>query len=139
MRLFKNKSLHHKKKSLHSKKHSEKIEIKDNLQNKVQQINFEEFVGHTVTVYVNAGGMAGNGFTGVLLQQTATYIRLLVLPSIPPSCSLGSKCRSNDNNNILHCMFCPFNRNSTLGSTADILISNIVAFVHNTLTDGYCQ
>lgn len=139
MKLFKNKSSHHKKNSHHRKKYSDEIEIKDNLGKNMRQIDFKEFLGQTVTVYVNAGGMAGNGFTGVLLQQTATYIRLLVLPSIPPSCSLGSKCRSNDNNNILHCMFCPFNRNATLGSTADILISNIVAFVHNALSDGYHQ
>lgn len=126
MKLFKKKSSHHKA------KHIEKLQIVGDLKNSIREINFEEYIGCTVTLFVNAGGLAGKGFTGVLLGQTATYIRLLILPSVPPSCSLGKECKGNDNN-ILLCLSCPFNENKTLGAMAEILITSIVAFVHNDL------
>jgi hypothetical protein len=130
MKLFKKKSSHHKT------KHIKKLTTESDLQKNIPKINFERYIGCTVTLYVDAGGIAGNGFSGVLLGQTGTYIRLLVLPSKPPACSLGNACKS-DTNNILLCMFCPFNTNVTLGTIAEISITSIVAFVHNSLSNDY--
>ncbi|MHB8064519.1 MAG: hypothetical protein ACYDG2_18115 [Ruminiclostridium sp.] len=130
MKLFKKKSLHHKAK--HKKKHP----IESDLKKSIQKINFEEYIGCTVMIYVDAGGIAGNSFSGVLLGQTATYITLLVLPSKPPSCSLGKTCKGHTNN-VLLCVFCPFNDNSTIGKIAEISITSIVAFVHNNWSKVY--
>lgn len=125
----------HKKKSSHHKKkcnpnHYEKVDLDKYIQENIKNLEFKEFIGHTVTIYVNCGGLAGNGFTGVIISQETTYIRLLILPATPPSCSLKSECLAKSNNTIL-CASCPFNNNVTVGSVAEILTSNIVAFVHN--------
>ncbi len=123
-----------KKKSLHKKtKHNEKV--RDSMiprENKkcIQEINFKAFVGQTVTLYVNAGGDAGRGFTGVLLGQSSGVVRLLVLPKAAPLCTLGNACKGI-NDNIMFCLFCPYNKKVSLGSIAEISISSIVAFVHN--------
>jgi len=120
-----------KKKSLnHKSRHTQKLPIESNLKKSIQVFDFEEYIGHTITVYVDAGGMAGKGFTGVLTAQTETYIRLLVLPSVPPSCSLGNAC-GYKTDNILFCLFCPHNKNVTMGAVVEISITSIVAFVHN--------
>lgn len=126
MKLFKKKSSHHKVKN------AIKIPMEISPEKSIREINFEEYIGHTVTLFVNAGGLGGNGFTGVLIGKTDTYIRLLVIPSRPPACSLGNACKSNSNN-VLFCLSCPFNDNAALGTIAEISITSIVAFVHNNL------
>ncbi len=101
----------------------------------ITDMNFEGYVGQTVTVYVNAGGAAGKGFTGVLMSRTDTYIRLLVMPALPPACSLGNPCgRGADN--ILFCALCQYNANSSMGAMAVIPMRNVVAFVHSTVHSG---
>ncbi len=100
----------------------------------VFDMNFRQFTGQTVTVFVNAGGEVGKGFTGVLLDSTHTYIKLLMLPAMPPACSLGNACSSHDD--ILFCGLCPFNKKASVGSVAVIPISNIAAFVHNTMSSS---
>ncbi|EPR12918.1 hypothetical protein [Ruminiclostridium papyrosolvens] len=97
---------------------------------KKQHINYGEYEGQTVTVFVNSGGAAGNGFTGVLLLQTDSYLKLLILPSAPPQCSLGNACCGKDVN-LLFCTLCPYNR--TLGSVAEIPLEAVTAFVHNSI------
>lgn len=124
MKLFKKKSSHHKAIQ------AENILSEGNIKKTVYQMDFKEYEGRTVTIYVNAGGLVGNGFTGVMLGQTGTSIRLLITPSTPPSCSLGSTCNGNTDN-ILLCLSCPFNKNATLGAIAEIPFISIVAFVHN--------
>ncbi len=94
------------------------------------ELNFKQYIGQTVTVFVNAGGEVGKGFTGVLLGSTNTYIKLLILPSMPPACSLGNACTCNSDN-ILFCALCPFNKKASAGSTAIIPIDAISAFIHN--------
>lgn len=121
-----------KKKSIHHKKKYEKIELDIHIQGKLDNTNFDEFIGRTVTVYVNSGGLAGNGFTGVLIGKEDTYIRLLIMPATPPACSLNSECFAKSSNTLL-CISCPFNDNVTVGAIAEILISSIVAFVHNNI------
>ncbi|QNU67837.1 hypothetical protein EHE19_005125 [Ruminiclostridium herbifermentans] len=124
----KKKSSHHKKR--YDTKYYEKVDIdvykKENLRN----LDFEEFIGNTVTIFVNCGGAAGSGFTGVIIGKEPTYIRLLILPATPPSCSLTNDCLARNNNTIL-CSSCPHNNNASVGVVAEILISSIVAFVHN--------
>ncbi|HEY5585930.1 MAG TPA: hypothetical protein VIK78_15750 [Ruminiclostridium sp.] len=120
------------KKSVHKEaKHTEKIPMENNSKKSIHKINFEQYIGQTVTVYVNAGGLVGNGFTGVLMGRSDTFIKLLVIPQGPPACSLGNACNSSNTGNVLFCLFCPFNKNVTLGTIAEISIMSIVAFVHN--------
>lgn len=97
---------------------------------KKQHINYSEYEGQTVTVFVNSGGAAGNGFTGILLLQTDSYLKLLMLPSEPPQCSLGNSCCGKDVN-LLFCTLCPYNL--TLGSVAEIPLEAVTAFVHNSI------
>lgn len=103
---------------------------------KLIHINFDEYLGQTVTIYVNAGGAVGNGFTGVLLMCTCAYIKLLVRPSIAPMCSMGNSCNGK-NLNPLFCTFCPHADKGPLGTIVDIPITAIVAFVHNALGHGH--
>lgn len=120
-----------KKKSLrHKVKHTENVTIESISQKSLCQMNFRKYIGQVVTVYVNAGGLVGGGFTGFLLEQTDTYIRLIIIPSLPPSCSLGNGCNGNIDN-ILLCLSCPHNNNATLGAIAEISIDSIMAFVHS--------
>ncbi len=125
------------KKSGHSNSYEEKETslIKD-MHREVVDMDFNRFIGQTVTVFVNAGGDAGKGFTGVLMERTNCCIKLLMLPSMPPACSLGNSCNSFQEN-PLFCALCPFNRKASVGSIAVIPINNIAAFVHNTL--GYSK
>lgn len=97
---------------------------------KKQNINYSEYEGQTVTVFVNSGGGAGNGFTGVLLLQTDLYLKLLILPSAPPQCSLGNACCAKDVN-LLFCTLCPYNQ--TIGAMAEIPLEAVTAFVHNSI------
>lgn len=124
----KKKSSHHKKR--YDSKHYEKIDIDIFMQGNLKNLDFEDFIGNTVTIFVNCGGMAGNGFTGVIIGKEPTYIRLLILPGTPPSCSRTNDCLARNNNTIL-CSSCPYNNNASVGAVAEILISSIVAFVHN--------
>ncbi len=95
-----------------------------------QYIDYREYTGQTVTVFVNSGGVAGNGFTGVLLLQTDSYLKLLILPSAPPECSLENACSGKDIN-LLFCSLCPYNLK--IGSIAEIPLEAVTAFVHNSI------
>lgn len=124
MKLFRHKSSGHRTKSC------KKVLTEISLQDTRCEINFSENIGQTVTVFVNSGGMAGNGFTGVLMSHSETSIRLLIIPSVPPACSIRSSCNSE---NIMFCISCPFNTSGSIGSIAEISKQCIVAFVHNNL------
>lgn len=93
---------------------------------------FSEYIGHTVTVYVNSGGVAGNGFTGVLIAYSDAFVKLLVKPSAAPACSMGNSCNGNEKNQMF-CFFCPYADSSSLGTMVEIPVTAIVAFVHNIL------
>jgi hypothetical protein len=103
-------------------------QVSDKKETKTFKLNFQDYIGQTVTIYVNSGGMAGKGFTGVLMQKTETYARLLIIPAVPPACALGSSC-SGRRVNPLFCTLCPYNR--ITGAIAEIPIAAITAFVHN--------
>jgi hypothetical protein len=123
-----------KKSSKHKKRYEsneyEKVEVDVYKQEDLRNIDFEDFIGNTVTIFLNCGGAAGNGFTGMIIGKEPTYIRLLMLPNTQPSCSRENECLARNNNTIL-CSSCPYNNNASVGTVAEILISSIVAFVHN--------
>ena len=79
------------------------------------------YIGQTVTVFVNAGGNAGMGFTGILISANCEYIRIITRIGLAPACPLN-------NRHITQRRF--FN---VLGSTAIIPVSRIASFVHSTL------
>lgn len=126
MRIFKKKSKHHK----NNNSNTNVYPIENITKKEICRIKFEEYIGQTVTVFVNAGGDSGKGFTGVLMSAADTYLRLLVLPGKPPDCALGSSCNSRESGQLF-CALCPFNKNAVTGSMAVIPISGIAAFVHN--------
>jgi hypothetical protein len=50
------------------------------------------YVGQTVTVFTTGGGLAGNGFTGVLAGLCSNTIKLITDIGAPPTCPIGSAC-----------------------------------------------
>lgn len=119
-----------KSKSSHKKhKHAKKAAEQKN-ECRAIELAFEEYIGNTVTIFINAGGMAGNGFTGVLMSCTAAIVKLLILNGTAPACSIRDKCKNTAKSAVL-CMSCPFNKNAALSTMAEIKISSITAFVHN--------
>ncbi len=125
------------KKRVHHKNKAEKAapEVKEK-GGGIYEIEFEQFQGQTVTVFVSAGGEAGKGFTGVLMESCPQYIKLLMLPGSPPDCSLGNSCSSRSGN-VLFCALCPYNKKTRPGAVAVIPVSSIAAFVHNTLGGSF--
>jgi hypothetical protein len=49
-------------------------------------------IGQTVTLFTTSGGLAGNGFTGVMLSADNNCVRLLADIGAPPACPVGSMC-----------------------------------------------
>ena len=96
------------------------------------------YIGKTVTIFVAAGGSAGSGFTGVLLDTNPIYIKLLTRIGPPPACSLNNtymgKLHFNYTKLFSSCNYnrflWPFN---TLGSITYIPSDKVVSFVHNSL------
>ena len=50
------------------------------------------YIGWTVTVFTESGGVSGCGFTGVLISIDCNCIRLLTSMGLPPACPVGSAC-----------------------------------------------
>ena len=50
------------------------------------------YIGQTVTIFTESGGLSGSGFTGVLISVDCNCIRLLTQFGLPPACPLGSAC-----------------------------------------------
>ena len=60
------------------------------------------YIGQTVTIFTESGGLSGSGFTGVLISVDCKCIRLLTAFGAPPACPVGSACGGFDdrfNNN----------------------------------------
>jgi hypothetical protein len=99
----------------------------------------EKWSGTTVTIYTTSGGASGCGFTGVLTVVNCFLIRLITCIGPGPCCCLGSSCRTPGcpthfggrrlNRGFEQDLGCITN----VGSTVDIPIENIVAFVHNSI------
>lgn len=134
MKPFRHKSSKHKAKS-HAKAQAQDTLKQNEFSKSSNEMNIESYIGQTVTVFVSSGGMSGSGFTGVLMDCSDCFVRLLITPSVPPACSLKNSCISRSDN-IMFCMGCPFNDNRTVGSIAEISKESIVALVHNNLNSN---
>ena len=55
------------------------------------------FIGQTITIFTQSGGLSGSGFTGVLISADCECIRLLTDFGLPPSCPIGSACTGGFN------------------------------------------
>ncbi|HHV99437.1 MAG TPA: hypothetical protein GXX36_07665 [Clostridiaceae bacterium] len=103
--------------------------------------HISKYIGKTVTVFVNAGGPSGCGFTGILSDVDNTALKLIVSIGPPPSCSLKNLCYPNYYHNpyfiVKHYngFYMPQACKPILqiGSVAHILLSSITAFVHNSI------
>lgn len=85
-----------------------------------------KYIGQTITIFTVSGGASGDGFTGVLLEVSRDYIKVLSKPSSPPSLALGSICEIEKSN-------IKGDNNISLGTMVNIPVDKISAFVHNVL------
>ncbi len=90
------------------------------------------YVGQTVTIFTESGGLSGSGFTGILAGVSCDTVKLITDIGAPPSCPVGSSC---DCGHRRCCM--PRKRfnccENFLGSVTEIPICKIVSFVHNAI------
>ncbi len=94
--------------------------------------NLFRYIGQTVTVFTQSGGLSGSGFTGVLLAIDNNCIRLLVSEGEAPCCPVGSACTGN---------WSPLGNvaanqgfiGNPLGAICVIPICAIVCFTHNAI------
>ncbi|HOQ37027.1 MAG TPA: hypothetical protein PK033_04165 [Acetivibrio sp.] len=92
--------------------------------------HISNYIGETVTLFVESGGMTGTGFTGILLYANEVYVKLLTSIAPAPFCPLGNPCIFN---------FSYFIRNPNpyvnsmrdMGAVVIIPVNKIVSFVHN--------
>jgi len=54
------------------------------------------YIGQTITIFTQSGGLSGSGFTGVLISVDCNCIRLLTSFGLPPSCPIGSACTGDE-------------------------------------------
>jgi len=54
--------------------------------------DLRRYIGQTVTIFTQSGGLSGSGFTGVLISIDCNCIRLLTSIGLPPACPIGSAC-----------------------------------------------
>ncbi len=50
------------------------------------------YVGQTVTIFTESGGLSGSGFTGTLAGVFHGAVRLITSIGAPPACPIGSSC-----------------------------------------------
>ena len=83
-------------------------------------LHIKKYIGQTVTVFVEGGGVSGAGFTGALLDVNHEYLSLISKLGPPPACPLWNSCK----------------RGAVLGvgSVVHIPIDKVASFVHNLLS-----
>jgi hypothetical protein len=92
------------------------------------------YIGQTVTIFTQSGGVTGCGFTGVLMSVNDCYVRLLTSVGAAPDCPIGSRCckpscdtsYGNYGGNYGGC-------GNYLGSVIVIPKDKIVSFCHNAI------
>jgi hypothetical protein len=102
------------------------------------------YIGQTVTLFTESGGLSGSGFTGTLASVNNNIARIITSIGAAPTCPIGSGCGfgyNNDNNNYnCNCNSNDYNNNDCnngfygnnwLGSVTEIPICKIVSFTHN--------
>ena len=92
------------------------------------------FIGETVTIFTESGGLSGSGFTGVVLFVNDCFVRLVTCIGAAPNCPLGSACDSvsgfcGTGSRKCKSEYC----GEKIGSVVDIPVDKIVAFVHNAI------
>jgi len=90
----------------------------------------QRHVGHTVTIYTEAGGCAGEGFTGVLISVERGCVRLMHAVGMPPSCAIGSACTCRG---ACRCERKERWHGNPMGSIVVIPVCHIVSFVHHSI------
>ncbi|HHV29853.1 hypothetical protein [Acetivibrio mesophilus] len=96
--------------------------------------HISNYIGQTVTIFVESGGISGAGFTGILLFANEVYVELITSIAPPPSCSLSNFCIMYPD--LPYSSIGQPNLNAPLGSTgafAIIPIDKITSFVHNNI------
>lgn len=90
--------------------------------------HLRKFVGETVTVFTESGGISGCGFTGFLIDVNCCFIRIVNKQGTEPTCPLGSSCceKGEEKTDMMKPQ-----KHFTVGSVTDIPIDKIVAFTHN--------
>jgi hypothetical protein len=92
--------------------------------------NLLRYIGQTITVITSSGGVAGSGFTGVLLSVSKDHIRLITEFSSKPELNINklSKDKGLNNNNFKNGI-----KAKSLGSITEIPMNKIVAFIHTAI------
>ncbi len=101
-----------------------------------------KFIGETVTVFTESGGVSGCGFTGILLAVNCNFIRIATQQGLSPSNPLDNNICSfdngfgNGNDSTCGCNLVNGNHyedhfGNRVGSVCDIPIRQIVSFCHN--------
>ncbi|HOM02869.1 MAG TPA: hypothetical protein PLH43_08600 [Acetivibrio sp.] len=92
------------------------------------------YIGETVTVFVESGGISGAGFTGILLFANEVYIELVISIAPPPACSLNNLCITHPD---FPCGIGHFHPPSiplyNAGAFAVIPVDKIISFAHNNI------
>ncbi len=126
-------------------------------------INYEElyrYIGQTVTIFTESGGLSGSGFSGVLAGICNGTVKLITCIGAAPCCPVGSSCNevfspfgygntgfSNSYGLGSNCGCCcggggfnTINQTTTLGfgsnwlgSVTEIPLCKIVSFTHNAI------
>lgn len=52
----------------------------------------KRYLGQTVTIFTNSGGLSGSGFTGVLIYVDECIVKLVTNIGGAPACPVGSDC-----------------------------------------------
>ena len=85
----------------------------------INELQLMSLKGKMIIVFVDSGGVSGNGFTGILVDVLSDRIRLLTsLPSAP-----------RNNNSYRH--FCEKCSQSSFGTYTIIMIKHITAITYN--------
>ncbi|PKM51035.1 MAG: hypothetical protein CVV02_08870 [Firmicutes bacterium HGW-Firmicutes-7] len=51
-----------------------------------------KFIGQTVTIFTESGGLSGSGFTGILIAANDCFVKLIAKIGAAPDCPVGSTC-----------------------------------------------
>lgn len=95
-------------------------------------VHMSRYAGSMVTVFTAGGGMAGAGFTGILLNTNNVYIRLLVSSGPAPFADFLSYCRLSPDSlsRTQGWVAYPKATLGSLGAIALIPVGKVAAFVH---------
>jgi hypothetical protein len=78
-----------------------------------------KFIGQTITVFTTSGGISGHGFTGLLLKVSLDQIELLTKMQSAPQIFFKDSFSNEEGDEV------------SLGTSTNIPISKIAAFIHN--------